>query len=670
MLPVKVLLLASWLVQAARPLHPEERQWVRCLMTIATRYFPAGRSVAMFRPSVGHSAAMADIGEHLLKETHAAGRWPLILCTDTDNTTEGRVSLDNECISYIVFVPCDEVKSKLWKIISHLDFRHMLMPSWNIMARFVIVVANNCIAINARKLSQQILSVVWIYKLVNVVVVIQDDGSSGTELNVSTAIGVRSLGHVTLALYTWFPYQGQHRCTKVEDVVLLDVWAMAGNGHFLRKSDIFPQKIGARFNGCPLTAIARSFPNMVEYKPSMGRNSDPSRPLYKEGWEIRLFRIITNSLNMTETYLPSPSSFEVQNQILDAVQSLVSGQADIVFGGVESRARWAWQDYIDTTNSYFTRRIRWYVPCAFKHPKWNSIFRIFSRQLWFCVMASLAVISFSVTLIARFESNYSKVYWTVTSSFTCAWAVLLGVTAPALPRTNSVRLVFIAWLSFSFDINAMFQSILTTFLTDSGYLPPIGNMDQMLASKIKYGYNPLFDCVYNESDDVHSSVILRNRVLCPIHAICVKWAYVHKNISLILDELSMEERYSGSSLMDENSKPLLCPLEDGVVMYGDSVMLMRVGDPLLERINEIIDRVVEAGIFMQWKKSHLERMKLRARAIGSYSPLNTYYGFAMKHMQPAFYLLLMGYVLSTSAFFIEIAYCRVRHLKRSRTVTD
>jgi hypothetical protein len=142
----------------------------------------------------------------------------------------------------------------------------------------------------------------------------------------------------------------------------------------------------------------------------------------------------------------------------------------------------------------------------------------------------------------------------------------------------------------------------------------------------------------------------------------VKWAYVYKNISLILDELSIEERYFSSSLMDENSKPLLCRLEDGIVMYGDSVMMMRMGDPLLERINDIIDSVVEAGIFMQWKKSHFDNMKVRAGAIRSNIPVNNYHSFAMEHMLPAFYLLLMGYAVSTSIFILEISYCSIRHL--------
>lgn len=101
-----------------------------------------------------------------------------------------------------------------------------------------------------------------------------------------------------------------------------------------------------------------------------------------------------------------------------------------------------------------------------------------------------------------------------------------------------------------------------------------------------------------------------------------------------MDELLIEERYSSSSLMDENSRPLLCSLEDGVVICEDGVMMR---DSLLERINHIIDSVVEAGIFMQWKKSHLYNTKARAVVIHSSSPLNSYYSFAMKHMHPAFY---------------------------------
>jgi len=57
----------------------------------------------------------------------------------------------------------------------------------------------------------------------------------------------------------------------------------------------------------------------------------------------------------------------------------------------------------------------------------------------------------------------------MTKSLTCAWAVIVGVTAPDLPHKASVRAVFLAWLFFSLAVNTLLQTFLTTFLTRSGY---------------------------------------------------------------------------------------------------------------------------------------------------------------------------------------------------------
>ena len=190
----------------------------------------------------------------------------------------------------------------------------------------------------------------------------------------------------------------------------------------------------------------------------------------------------------------------------------------------------------------------------------------------------------------------------MTKSLTCVWAVILGVTAPALPHKATVRAVFLAWLIFSLAVNNVLQTFLTTFLTESGYEPPIHNIDQMLASKIKYGYHPSFDYIYDFADDANSHIIRENRVLCPNTRACLKWALDYKNISMILADLSIEEKYFTSSLMDENSKPLICPLDDGILMTIYYAMMMRMGYQLLGRIDEIIQRVVEAGLFMQGKK--------------------------------------------------------------------
>jgi hypothetical protein len=52
-------------------------------------------------------------------------------------------------------------------------------------------------------------------------------------------------------------------------------------------------------------------------------------------------------------------------------------------------------------------------------------------------------------------------------------------------------------------------------------------------------------------------------------------------------------------------------------------------------------------------------MKLGARNIGTVHPLGGYYSFNLYHMQPAFYLVLMGWCLSAFSFMIEVLYKRV-----------
>jgi hypothetical protein len=646
-------------------------------MTICTNYFPPGRTVAVFLPSDERYSRMTDIGQHLLNSIHQADRWPLIVSRDTDDTAEtvntddtaDTVNRDNECFGYIVLVSYSpsvyEITNKIIESFARFDQRQINMNAWNARSRFVIAVENDCNTINPRKLSQEILSTLRLYKLINVVVVIQEQGRMENQLKVSTSVTDGRLPPPVLGLYTWFPYRSPNQCNRVEDVVLLDKWVMDGKGFLLQSSNLFPQKIGKTFNGCPLRALAREYRNFVIYEtPSPDKRS--STPVIKDGLEVRLFRIITNSLNMTPTYLRPPNSFKTAN-LYDVVDIFTRDEADIVFGGLESRGRWSWEKNIDTTSGYFTRRLRWYAPCAFKYPRWSSIYRIFSLQLWVCVTLSLAVISSTVSLIARYGHNYSKSpdHWSVTKSLTCAWAVMLAVAAPALPHKTSVRVVFLAWLFFSLAFDTVFQTFLTTFLTESGYQHPIQNIDQMLASKIKYEYHPILDYIYNENDDVNSRIIRTNRVLCLNYSVCFKWAHDYKNISIILDEVDIEEEFAGSSLMDKNSKPTICSLDDGIVMTVHIAMMMHVGDPLLERIDEIIQRVVQAGLFMQWKKLHLNMIKIRAGKLHSYSLLDDYSNFTMEHMQPAFYLLLMGLCISTLIFLLELAHHRALGFRRS-----
>ena len=115
-----------------------------------------------------------------------------------------------------------------------------------------------------------------------------------------------------------------------------------------------------------------------------------------------------------------------------------------------------------------------------------------------------------------------------------------------------------------------------------------------------------------------------------------------------------EVRYATGDFVGKNSEPLLCKLEVGMFLsFGQSMQLFH-GDPLMRRVNEIIDRVVEAGLHKFWKTLQMHRYKIYSHKIAIVHPLDEYYSFNLYHMQPAFYLLFMGWCLS---FFIFCSSC-------------
>jgi hypothetical protein len=130
-------------------------------------------------------------------------------------------------------------------------------------------------------------------------------------------------------------------------------------------------------------------------------------------------------------------------------------------------------------------------------------------------------------------------------------------------------------------------------------------------------------------------------------------------MSMFYDELSIERYYSQGNCVGEKSQPMMCKLEYGLDYIKGLTMVMFHGDPLLRRVSEIVDRVVQAGLYNHWISLKMNMYKVETQKIALVQQLDGYYSFNMYHMQPAFYLLLMGWCLSSLCFMVEVLYNRL-----------
>jgi hypothetical protein len=228
-----------------------------------------------------------------------------------------------------------------------------------------------------------------------------------------------------------------------------------------------------------------------------------------------------------------------------------------------------------------------------------------------------------------------------------------------MPRTPSLRLLFLSWVCFSLAFGTVFQAFQITFLIDSGYKAPIQNMDELFASGIRLAYRPEYSFMFENGDEPEASQVKRNRVNCPSYEICENWAKYQKNVSILLLDNLAEDNYGIINYVGRNSEPLLCMLEDGVVFNTGLTMIMLHGDPLMRQVSETIDRVVEAGLYNFWISVNTYMQKSVSRKTPLVHPLDTYYSFNLYHVQPAFYFLLLDWCLSVICFLFEVLYNRV-----------
>ena len=131
----------------------------------------------------------------------------------------------------------------------------------------------------------------------------------------------------------------------------------------------------------------------------------------------------------------------------------------------------------------------------------------------------------------------------------------------------------------------------------------VQNKDKLYKSDIKL-YEPQF-FFFENVGETEVLKVQRSRAICPSYRFTVDWAMYHKNVWILFSDRYPEIYYAIGDMLGENSEPLKCRLEDEVV-YSDGLrMIMLQGGSLMKRVTEIVDRVVEAGLYNYWISQEL-----------------------------------------------------------------
>jgi hypothetical protein len=299
-----------------------------------------------------------------------------------------------------------------------------------------------------------------------------------------------------------------------------------------------------------------------------------------------------------------------------------------------------------------------FIPCPLRTYRMGKLFSIFTFPVWLTL--ALAFVLTSATfwcLESKSRRSKSREPRTVTSislSVYNAWAILLAVSVPKMPKTWTHRFLFLFYVCFSFAMVTVFQTFFVSFLVEPGYGKRIKTPEEALASDLIYAFHPMLDFFLDALDYNRYKVALAEsrKVACPDFVECTQRLVIQRDVAIINAYFYVQ--YIASLLGISDYSKAMCHIDESFTLYV--IFLLRKGSAFLDGMNRLVRQCLESGLFEKiWADTYL-RALLQSMGKNELLPDSggTYFAFEIHHLSAAFVILTLGHILSCTVFVLEI----------------
>jgi hypothetical protein len=210
----------------------------------------------------------------------------------------------------------------------------------------------------------------------------------------------------------------------------------------------------------------------------------------------------------------------------------------------------------------------------------------------------------------------------------------------------------------------LYQGYIVGILVNPEFEKSITTINDLIQSGIEYGYLEVMD-TFLFSDPAYN-IITKNRKACNSGYKCLQRVVERKDFATIASNFGAE--YFRSRLLFHNIHVQFCTLQEDVIIFRISLYMAK-GNPLLHRLNEIITRIFEAGLFEKWQDDFISSPRLDDHPIDDdedtkFSDFTTkelhtdFSPFSIIQLQVVFYTLLLGQIINTLVLLVEVLYYR------------
>jgi len=302
--------------------------------------------------------------------------------------------------------------------------------------------------------------------------------------------------------------------------------------------------------------------------------------------------------------------------------------------------------------------VKMLVPCPKAIPGKEKLLTTFSLSVWLTIglvlLLTTAVFWCASNGPYRSVCNETHTYQSLSNCFHSVWAVFVGVPVPQQPTISSLRNLFFLYVCFCFSISTVFQAFFVSYLVEPKYEKKLETLEDLLYSDVVYGYHPVINYFLDTLSCPEGVKFFEHKELkedCSDVRTCVERMVTKRDIASVIAPFLAT--YVAKELGTVDVGKIICSL-DQIALSASITVLFKKGNPLLDRFNILMRRYLEAGFLeMHWTELQ-HRASLRGTARFTEAAVDSFFVFSLSHLTPAFVVMLVGTVLSSLVFIVEV----------------
>jgi len=492
---------------------------------------------------------------------------------------------------------------------------------WNRQGRTLIIVQKITEEFDDTEMAMNAIAATWRWnKAVNVAIMI--------------ALAER------INFYIWYPYRHPD-CRRVTHRAVYEIWTPKG---FLYNKNIFPPKIKADFENCPLRfSSSDCLPYTYEN--------------YTKGFEATLVTTLARHFNFTLEKIPLPKGESLwttrySNGTTCGAFGLLDRQAaDLAFACIMlNKERYNLAESLPT---YFFDSLTWFVPPPDLESHASNIIEAFPSKYWIAIFLTTVIALCAFLLIVKVEELVltSEPPQSMIGAVLRVFAITISSPFTLTSRSTLIRLLTFAFAIYSLHITTIYQASLYNLYKSNSYTNVYSSLEDAVNNNLFVWLKESTKNLYDNNDP------LWNRILQD-----GKYAYLDGDLETPFDQVVVNKSaivlfikstmlvYIKEFYTNEYNQPLMRYIPEKFSTYPVTLFLSP-GHPLFHVMKKTMYNILASGLVDHWVSR-----SIRSDLDNEIEDINTDVSLQMEHISGAFVFHIALMALAAGIFLIENLY--------------